>query len=61
MKKIVLVFKSGAQFTVDYSAKMYAELVDNLGKDHKVEAKSYAVNTKELSGVFFTVEEAPQA
>ena len=57
MKKIVLVFKSGVKQEVAYSSKMYGELVDNLGKDHKVEAKSYAVNCKELSGVFFEVEE----
>lgn len=60
MKKIRLVFKSGAQVMVDYSAKMYGELVDNLGKDHKVEAKSYCVNTKALEGVFFEVEEVAE-
>ena len=59
MKKILLVFKSGAEVSVDYSAKMYGELVDNLGKDHKVEAKSYAVNTKSLEGVFFYIKEEP--
>lgn len=59
MKKITLVFKSGAIFSVLYSAKLFAELTDNIGKDHKVDAKNYSVNTKNLDGVFYEVEEAP--
>lgn len=57
MKKINLLFKTGAIVSVGYSSKVYTELVENLGKDHKVDAKSFSVNTKNLEGVFFVVEE----
>ena len=61
MKKIVLVFKNGVKQDVIYSSAMYKELVENLGKDHKAESKSYCVNTKELVGVFYEVEEVKEA
>lgn len=55
MKKIVLVFKNGAIMDVAYSSKVYTEIDENLGKDHKVSAKSFAINTKNIDGVFFKV------
>ena len=61
MKKIVLVFKSGVKQEVIYSSKMYDEITENLGKDHKAEAKSYSVNCKELVGAFYEVEEVKEA
>ena len=60
-KSIRLIFKTGAEVKVLYSAKIYAELSENLGKDHKVEAKNFTVNTKSLEGVFFEVEETEAA
>ena len=57
-KKIRLVFKNGAQVEVLYSAKIFAELTENLGKDHKFEGKNFVVNTADLAGVFYEVEEA---
>lgn len=56
MKQINLLFKNGTLVSVPYSSKVYVELTENLGKDHKVEARTYSVNTKNLDGVFFVVE-----
>ena len=56
-KSIRLLFKTGSEVKVLYSAKVFAELSENLGKDKKVEAKNFTVNTKDLTGVFFEVEE----
>lgn len=58
MKKIKLLFKSGTTVDVNYSSKLFLELVEFLGKDHKVEAKNFSVNTKNLEGVFFEVSES---
>lgn len=55
MKTIRLVFKSGAVVTVSYSAKVYAELDENLGKDHVVHARNFTLNTKNLEGIFFEI------
>lgn len=57
MKKIMLVFKNGTTVTTNYSYAVYGEISENLGKDHKVEAKNFTVNTKALEGVFFFVED----
>ena len=59
MKQIVLVFKNGVTIPVTYSSKVYAELSDNLGKDHKVEAKNF--NTKNIDGIFFQVVEVEES
>lgn len=61
MKQIVLVFKNGVTIPVTYSSKVYAELSDNLGKDHKVEAKNFTVNTKNVDGIFFQVVEVEES
>lgn len=56
MKKIVLLFKTGAIISVNYSSRLFTELTENLGKDHKVDAKNFSLNTKNLDGVFYEVE-----
>ena len=61
MKKYIrLVFKTGAQVRVLYSAKIFAELTESLGKDRKVDAKNFSVNCKSLDGVFYEVEGAEE-
>lgn len=57
MKQLRLVFKSGNEVLVTYSSKIFTELSEFLGKDHKFEGKNFTVNTKELSGVFYEVKE----
>lgn len=57
-KSIVLVFKSGATVTTPYSYKIYQELIENIGKDHRIEGKNFVTNGKALDGVFFQAEEA---
>lgn len=58
MKTIKLLFKNGAIVSVLYSAKLFTELTENIGKDHKVNARNFSVNTKSLEGVFYEVEES---
>ena len=57
MKKIIIVFKSGAVISTGYSSKIYTELAENIGKDHKVDARNFSVNTKNIDGIFYEVEE----
>jgi hypothetical protein len=57
-KKIQIVFKSGAVVLVQYSYAVYNELAANIGQDHKVEAKSFSANTKDIDGIFFINEDA---
>jgi len=57
MKKIRILFKTGNEVCVAYSAKIFAELNDNLGKDHKAEFKNFTCNTKEIVAIFYEVEE----
>jgi hypothetical protein len=57
MKTITLIFKSGAQIDVAYTYKVFNELQENLGKDHKMDAKNFSLNTKNLDGIFYSVTE----
>ena len=57
-KTILITFKSGAQVSVAYSSKIYTTMVENLGKDFKVDAPAgYCVNMKEVVAVVYVVEE----
>ena len=57
-KRIRLVFKNGAVQDVPYSAQVFKELGENLGKDAKFEYKNFAINTKELiCAIFVPAEE----
>lgn len=60
-KSIRIIFKNGTQVVVSYSSRVYAELAENLGKDHKIDAKNFSVNTKSIEGVFFEVESVEEA
>ena len=62
IKTIEITFKSGAQTRVAYSPKVYTEMAENLGKDHKVDAPAgYAVQMKEVAAVVYNVDEVPEA
>jgi hypothetical protein len=53
-----IVFKSGAVIEVLYNAKVYAEIRDNLGKDHTVENKKVKINTKNIEAIIFSAPAA---
>lgn len=55
-KRIRIVLKSGVEVLVPYSSKFYAELDENIGKNHKAEHPSATVNTKNIDGIFFEVD-----
>lgn len=65
MKKIKMVFKSGAVVETGYSYKAYNALVDamkgNPESGAMVESSEYLVDTSLLSGIFFVNEpDAPE-
>lgn len=61
VKKMRIIFKSGANVVTGYAYKAMQEISENVGKDHNVEAKNFTLNTKEVVGVFYEVEGAADA
>ena len=52
-KRIRLIFKNGVVQDVPYSAQVYKELEENMGKDTRANYKNFSVNTKEIIGFVF--------
>lgn len=53
MKTIKIVYKSGAVVKTPYSYKIYQEMSENLGKDHRVSGKNFETNMKNIEGIYF--------
>jgi hypothetical protein len=58
MKSMLIVFKSGAVIDIPYNAKVYAEVRDNLGKDHVVENKRVKIATKNVEAIIFSITDS---
>lgn len=58
MKKIQVVFKSGKCIYVTYGFKAFNELIENMGKDHKVVYKDFSIMCKEVVAVNFIPADA---
>lgn len=56
-KMIKVVFRSGAVVSTPYSYKVYQEMAENLGKDHRLSAKNFECNMKGVEGIFYEVVE----
>lgn len=53
MKTIKVVYKSGAVVETPYSYKIYQEMSENLGKDHRASGKNFETNMKNIEGIYF--------
>ena len=60
-KRIRLIFKNGVVQDVLYSAKIFSELTEKIGKDVKLDYKNYSVMAKELISVIYVPAEAEAA
>lgn len=61
VKKIRVIFKSGASILVPYTFNFYKELNENIGKDVKIEHKKAAIKTKDIQAIVYeTVEETAE-
>lgn len=54
MKKILIVFSNGFHTEIDYSPKIFKDLVSSVGQDKIFETKDMAINMNSVDAVFYT-------